>query len=60
MQTMQATKVAEILTELGVAITDAEFELEDSQGNEKVPSPSTTLNDGDVLLIMKKKNKSGN
>jgi hypothetical protein len=60
MKTMNANKVADILTELNVPISDAEFELEDAQGNEKVPSPSTTLNEGDVLLIMKKKNKSGN
>jgi glycerol dehydrogenase-like iron-containing ADH family enzyme len=60
MKTMKANKVAEILEELHVALTDAEIELEDAQGNEKSASPSTVLHEGDTLLIMKKKNKSGN
>ena len=59
MKTMNANKVAEVLEELHVAITDAEIELEDAQVNEKSASPSTQLHDGDTLLIMKKKNKSG-
>ena len=59
MTQMQASKVAEILEALHVAITDAEIELEDAKGNEKSSSPITQLHEGDTLLIMKKKNKSG-
>lgn len=60
MTTMVANKVADILEQLNVALPDAEMELEDAQGNEKSASPSTQLHEGDTLLIMKKKNKSGN
>ena len=60
MKTMQANKVAEVLEELHISLTDATIELEDAQGNEKSAAPSTALHEGDSLLIMKSKNKSGN
>jgi len=59
MESMQAGKIAEVLAELHVDVTEAELDLTDVEGNERKATPASVLRDGDTLVIMRKKNKSG-
>ena len=59
MESMQADKVAEVLAELHVDVTEAELDLTDVDGNERKATAASNLREGDTLVIMRKKNKSG-
>ena len=59
-ETVKAEKLSEIYDEYSIDASEAVVELTGEDGEERWALPSARLVEGDTIIIMKSKNKSGN
>ena len=58
-ETGEFATLGDLLQDHGINMTEAVIEITDAEGNEKRALAATKMNEGDTVLIMKAKNKSG-
>ena len=58
-ETKNFAKMSEVLETYGVNAGDAVIEVTDKDGEERRVTAASPLNEGDTIIILKSKNKSG-
>ena len=51
--------MADVLSEYAIDVADATIEVTSQEGEERTVAPTGLLREGDSIIIMKSKNKSG-